>query len=97
MERTATLLRLIAHPVRLRLLELLRDRPGGRVHELAAEIGRPHAATSQHLNHMRRLGLVVAHRYGREVGYRIGDPRVIKILRCACAAESPERKKGEQR
>lgn len=87
LERSATLLRLIAHPDRLRLLELLRDRPLAPVHELAEAVGRAPAATSQHLNQMRRLGLVAARRNGREVRYEIGDRRVLKILRCVCAAD----------
>ncbi len=87
LERTATMLRIIAHPVRLRLLELLRDRGEAPVHDLADAVALAPAATSQHLNHMRRLGLLAARRRGREVRYGIGDRRVLKILRCACAAE----------
>ncbi len=81
------MLRLIAHPVRLKLLELLRDHPRSPVHALADRIGYAPAATSQYLNQMRRLGLVAARRRGREVGYEVADRRVLKILRCACAAE----------
>ena len=90
LERTATMLRLIAHPFRLKLLELLRDRPKAPVHDLADAVGLAPAATSQHLNHMRRLGLVAADRRGREVRYAIGDRRVLKILRCACAGDGED-------
>ncbi len=87
MECAANMLRLIAHPVRLKLLEILRDRPPAPVHELAGAIGLAPAATSQHLNQMRRLGLVVADRNGREVRYAIGDQRVLTILCCVCAVD----------
>ena len=81
--RTAEMLRVLAHPHRLRLIELLeRQRAGLPVNELAEGIGLAPAATSQHLNHMRRAGMLAALRQGREVWYRIADPRSLTILNC---------------
>jgi len=94
LERVAVALRLIAHPVRLRLLQLIRARPDAPVHALAAAAGLAPAATSQHLNQLRRLGLVAAVRRGREVAYAIGDPRVRKILDCMCADVQPKRRRN---
>ncbi len=96
LEAIADQLRVIAHPVRLKLLELLRERRDATVGELAHAVGEAPAATSQHLNHLRRAGAVVAVRNGRCVHYRIGDPRIQKLLRCVCCAGSESAKGGRQ-
>ncbi len=82
--RVAQVLKLLAHPHRLKILEILRGRKGAPVHEVAGLLGLPPAATSQHLNHMRRVGLVAAERAGREVWYRVADPRSVRVLDCIC-------------
>ena len=82
LERMASTLRLLAHPHRLRIIEHLEGEDGAPVHEIMARVGLPHAATSQHLNQMKRAGLVASRRNGREVHYLIADPRAITILNC---------------
>lgn len=82
--RVAQVLRLLAHPHRLKILEILRAGKGTPVHEVAGRLGLSPAATSQHLNHMRRVGLVAAEREGREVRYRVADPRSVRVLDCIC-------------
>lgn len=81
--RTAELLRVLAHPQRLRLVEILEGKASGApVNELADQLALSPSATSQHLNHMRRVGLLAALRQGREVWYRVADPRSLTILQC---------------
>lgn len=82
--RVAEVLRLLAHPHRLRILQILRERSLAPVHEISSELGLAPAATSQHLNAMRRRGLVAAERAGKEVRYRVADPRSIRVLDCIC-------------
>ena len=82
LERMAATLRLLAHPHRLKIIELLEGGSGLPVHEIMERVGLPHAATSQHLNQMKRAGLVASRRNGREVHYLIADPRSITILNC---------------
>ncbi|MCX7819943.1 MAG: metalloregulator ArsR/SmtB family transcription factor [Kiritimatiellae bacterium] len=94
LEQVADLLRVIAHPVRLKLLELLRDRRGASVGELARAVGESPAATSQHLNQLRRAGALSAVRDGRRVRYRIGDERIQKLVRCVCCAGAAGAKGG---
>ena len=60
-EAKAALFRVLGHPARVRILELLRD--GERsVGALQAELGLDSGGTSQHLAALRRIGLVVAPR-----------------------------------
>ncbi len=82
--RIAETLKLLAHPQRLHLVGLLNRADAAPVHELVAALGAPQAVTSQHLNLMRRAGLVAAERRGKEVWYSLADRRALKILECVC-------------
>jgi rhodanese-related sulfurtransferase len=71
--------RALASPVRLRLLDLLRQ--GARnVEALAAEAGVSVANSSQHLQRMRAARLVTAERHGHHVEYRLADEGVSRVF-----------------
>ena len=81
--QVADRLRLLAHPHRLKMIELLESREdGASVSELCAWAELPHAACSQHLNQMKRVGLLTSSRRGREVFYAIADRDAVTILDC---------------
>jgi DNA-binding transcriptional ArsR family regulator len=46
------------------------------------QAGLRQASVSEHLNKMRRAGIIKAIRKGREVWYRIEDPRALTLLNC---------------
>jgi DNA-binding transcriptional ArsR family regulator len=69
----------LAHPVRLGILELLRNE-GAYVMHLTTMLGRPQANISQHLAILRDAGLVVDEREGMTVVYRVRDPRVFELV-----------------
>jgi len=78
-ELKANLFRVLGHPARVRVLELLRD--GERsVGALQAELGLDSGGTSQHLAALRRIGLVAARREGTSVFYSVEDTRVFDLL-----------------
>ena len=78
----AQLFRVLGHPVRIRILELLGD--GERtVGDLQARLELDSSGTSQHLGALRQLGLLEARREGTSVYYRIKDPRVSQLLTVA--------------
>ena len=78
----AELLRLLGHPVRVRVLELLRD--GERsVGDLQVALDMESSGTSQHLSTMRRAGLLDTRRQGTSVYYRVRDPRIFQMLETA--------------
>jgi ArsR family transcriptional regulator len=82
--QAADMLRLLAHPARLRIVDALNslgDMPVGALTEL---LGIAQAATSQHLNQMRRVGLLKSERRGKEVWYSLADARPIALLNCLC-------------
>jgi ArsR family transcriptional regulator len=78
-EVKATLFRVLGHPARVRILELLRD--GERsVGSLQAELGLGEGSTSQHLGALRRTGLVQSRRDGTTIYYRVDNRRVFDLL-----------------
>jgi DNA-binding transcriptional ArsR family regulator len=75
----AELFRVIGHPVRIRILELLRE--GERtVGELQAQLDLDSSGTSQHLAALRRHGLLGSRRARTSVYYRLKDPRISQLL-----------------
>ena len=80
--RMAKVLKLLAHPYRLKIIELLESDGSAPVHLLVGQLGLTQAATSNHLKQMRRIGLVECERRGKEVWYRLGDRRSLTILNC---------------
>ena len=78
-ELKANLFRVLGHPARVRILELLRD--GERsVGSLQAELGLDSGGTSQHLSALRRIGVVESRREGTSVFYRVDDEHVFALL-----------------
>ena len=74
--------RLLGHPARVRILELLRD--GERsVGDLQEALGLDSSGTSQHLAALRRQGLVETRRQGTTIFYKLKDPRVAQLLQVA--------------
>lgn len=75
----AEFLRVLGHPVRVRIVELLRD--GERsVGELQAQLKLDSSGTSQHLGVLRRQGVLETRRQGTSVFYRVRDPRTFQLL-----------------
>jgi ArsR family transcriptional regulator len=78
----AQLFRVLGHPLRIRILELLRD--GERtVGDLQAELDLDSSSTSQHLAALRQQGVLDSRPVGTNVYYRIRDPRVSQLLALA--------------
>ncbi len=81
LEQAAECLRILAHPVRLRMVQLLLH---GRytVGEIAADCGIEENVASQHLRLMQRCGFFASERDGRRVFYRVAEPDLERIIDC---------------
>ena len=85
----ADMVRVLGHPVRLRIVELLET--GERtVKEIQEALEAPQALVSQQLARMRGAGIVTGRRGGANVWYCIADPRVIRMLDCLRHCDLPE-------
>jgi DNA-binding transcriptional ArsR family regulator len=76
----ASLFRVLGHPARVRILEVLRDEGERSVGALQAELELDSGGTSQHLASLRRIGVVESRRAGTTVYYRIADAQVVALL-----------------
>jgi ArsR family transcriptional regulator len=83
-EVKADLFKALAHPVRVRALELLADGEQS-VTELQTAIGIESSHLSQQLGVLRRAGLVTTRRDGSSVHYSVKDPLVVDLLAAAKA------------
>jgi len=69
----------LGDPTRLRIVQLLLEGEKN-VGELVSLIGAPQGRVSTHLACLRWCGFVSAHRQGRNVIYRLSDPRVRDLV-----------------
>ncbi|MDQ2649756.1 MAG: metalloregulator ArsR/SmtB family transcription factor [Actinomycetota bacterium] len=75
----AELFKAIAHPARIRALEILADGPRS-VGDLQPDVGIESSHLSQQLAVLRRAGLVAARKEGNSVIYSIKDPTLTDLL-----------------
>jgi DNA-binding transcriptional ArsR family regulator len=75
----ANLFRVLGHPARVRILELLREGELS-VGSLQTALDLDSGGTSQHLAALRRIGLVESRREGTSVYYRVADEHVFDLL-----------------
>ncbi len=73
------LLKALAHPARLRILNALRDDEECVCH-LTALLKQRQAYVSQHLMFLREAGLIEDRKEGLRVYYHITDPRIFQVL-----------------
>ncbi|MHA7222157.1 ArsR/SmtB family transcription factor [Arthrobacter sp. RHLT1-20] len=81
-EIKANLFKALAHPARIRVLELLAAAPDSSapVSYLLAETGLEASHLSQHLATLRRHGVVTSVRTANAVTYRLAHPMISELL-----------------
>jgi DNA-binding transcriptional ArsR family regulator len=79
--QAAECLRTLAHPHRLRMIQMLLQ-GDYTVSELADACELPSAMASEHLRLMQRCGFLSSERDGRKVYYRVTEPHLKNILKC---------------
>ncbi|WP_344087161.1 metalloregulator ArsR/SmtB family transcription factor [Luedemannella helvata] len=78
----AEFFRMLGHPVRIRVLELLGEGPR-QVRDLLDDIGVEASNLSQQLAVLRRAGIVISTREGTAVVYSLAGPDVADLMRAA--------------
>lgn len=81
LSEAAECLRTLAHPVRLRIVQLLLH---GRytVGEIAQDCETPDNVTSEHLRLLQRCGFLQSEREGRFVYYQVAEPHLEQLMAC---------------
>lgn len=80
-ERVANTLRVLGHPHRLQIVELL-ETHSLTVGDLAERLGIAPHACSQHLRIMQAHGILSARREGKSVYYQVEDHQARNVIRC---------------
>lgn len=83
LDQVAAYFRALAEPLRLKLLNALRDGPLN-VSELTESVGSSQANVSKHLGVLAKTGLVSRQARGTSVFYEIGDPRTYQLCDLVC-------------
>jgi len=81
----AELFRTLANPVRIRILEVLREAGSLTVGEIQLRVGVEPSNVSQHLSILRAHGLVATRRDGTSIWYSIAAPDLFDLLDVARA------------
>jgi DNA-binding transcriptional ArsR family regulator len=81
LEDAAECLKMLAHPHRLRIVQMLLQ---GRytVGELAGACGIPSHMASEHLRLMQRCGFLRSEKEGRKAFYQVAEPHLAEIMAC---------------
>ena len=68
---SAEVLRALAHPLRMRMLEFIDKHDEINVNRIYSTLGLEQSITSQHLRILRSAGLVTTERHGKFIHYRL--------------------------
>ena len=82
LERTASILKAVAHPMRLGIIHLLEQHPRLSVSEICEMLQSEQSLTSHHLQNMRLKGILSVKREGRSMFYTLKERDVSLILEC---------------
>ena len=82
LEKTAFILKTIAHPTRLGIIHLLEQHPELSVSQICKLLNTEQSLTSHHLQNMRVKGLLRVKREGRSMMYSLKERDVSLIIEC---------------
>ena len=75
----ADICKTLSNPIRLEILNLLRDKEMS-VTELVKKSGLTQANISQHLSIMKSKDIVISNRKGKNIYYKLTNPKIIKAF-----------------
>ena len=81
LQEAAECLRTLAHPVRLRMVQLML-RSELTVGEIAEACEIPSHMASEHLRLMQHCGLLARRQEGRRTYYQVAEPTVERLMEC---------------
>lgn len=81
LDSCAGILKALAHPIRLSIVDALHGTPMNVTH-LQALLGLEQAVTSHHLSILRNRGVVQAERNGKHTVYSLNLPQLSKVVAC---------------
>ena len=82
LERAAYVLKCMAHPMRLGIIDLLEQRDRLTVSQLQEVLQIEQSLLSHHLTNMRDKGILGTHREGKNIYYFLADTSITDIISC---------------
>ncbi|MCK6604299.1 MAG: metalloregulator ArsR/SmtB family transcription factor [Ignavibacteriaceae bacterium] len=82
LDQAAELLKAVAHPGRLHILQLFSDYERLCVSEITEKTGQDQPTVSHHLILMKDRGILSSGREGQKVFYSLAIPQLLKLLEC---------------
>lgn len=89
-EFASSMFKMLGHPLRLKLVELLDVHGEKTVNELAELSSEPQPTVSLYLNRLKTLGLLGSRRAGNQTYYFVSHPKLGTLLDCIRDCPSPE-------
>lgn len=81
LQESSEILRALAHPLRMRILEFIDKHKTINVNKIYNTLKLEQSITSQHLRILRSAGIVVTKRNGKFIHYSIDYPKVANVLK----------------
>ena len=81
LENTAELLKVMAHPIRLKILENLIDNGPANVGSMQEKFHIPQPTVSSNLGNIRRAGLLISNRNGTEIYYKVENEFILRLAK----------------
>jgi DNA-binding transcriptional ArsR family regulator len=82
LERAAYVLKAVAHPTRINIIDLLDQQKELSVTELSELLDCEQSLLSHHLTNMRDKGILAVRRDGKNMYYSLTDKTITKIISC---------------
>lgn len=82
MEKAAYILKAVAHPVRLCIIQLLDEKDGLSVNEICEALDCEQSLISHHLINMKLRGILKSQKDGINMYYSLKEKEITKLLSC---------------
>jgi DNA-binding transcriptional ArsR family regulator len=82
LERAAYVLKAVAHPTRINIIDLLDQQKELSVTEISELLDCEQSLLSHHLTNMRAKGILLVRREGKNMYYSLTDKTITKIISC---------------
>lgn len=78
--KCAEFFKVMSNPKRLEIMNIIKNKEV-TVNDITKELGTRKSNTSQHLAYLRYVGLVTARRSGKNIFYKLIDPKIVEVCK----------------
>jgi ArsR family transcriptional regulator len=82
LKKAADILKAVAHPLRLEIIQLLAVEQKLSVNQICEAISGEQSLVSHHLINMKLRGILLSQKIGKSVLYTIKEPEILNIIDC---------------